>query len=139
TSFSTMVGGGDHGKDAGIVHNTTTQVGTTIKMFHLFILKYHPAGGMTTGIVVGKDIGGTTNEYLTNKLNKTGETGNRVGIGSGKDRGVSKVGETKRGHNNNGSQIHNPKKTNDTTHSNRETMKEGGKNNMMEGKDGYFY
>ena len=134
-----MVGGGDRGKDAGIVHNTTTQVGTIIKMFHLSIRKYPPGGGMTTETVVGEGISGTTNGYPTNKFNKTGDNGNKTGIGNGKERGVSKVWETERGHNNIGSQIHNPEKTDDTAHSNRKIMKEGEMNNMMEGKEGYFY
>jgi hypothetical protein len=133
-----MVGGGVPGKDGGIAHSTTTQGGTTIKAFHPFMGGYPPAGGMTTGIVVGEGISGTTNGYITNKFNKTGRTGNRVGIGS-KKRGVSKVWKTERGHNNNVSQVHNPEKTNDATHNNRGTMKEGEKNNMIEGKDGYFH
>jgi len=135
-----MVGGGVPGKDGGIAHSTTTQGGVIIKAYHLFMGEYPPAGGMTTGIVVGEGISGTTNGYNTKKLNETGVTGKKISIGS-KKRGVSKVWETgtERGHNNIGSQVHNPKKTNDTTHSNRETMKEGEKNNMIEGKDDNFY
>jgi len=133
-----MVGGGVPGKDGGIAHSTTTRGGVIIKAYQLFMEGYPPGGGMTTGIVVGEGISGTTNGYITKKLNETGGTGKKISIGS-KKRGVSKVWETERGHNNIGSQIHNPEKTDDTTHSNREIMKEGGKNNMMEGKEGYFY
>ena len=70
-----MVRGGVHGKDVGIARNTTTQAGATIKAFHLFIDGYLQAGGMTTGLIVGKGISGTTNEYLTNKFNGTGGNG----------------------------------------------------------------
>jgi hypothetical protein len=96
-----MVGGGVRGKDVGITHGTTTQVGLTIKAFHLFTEGYPQAGGMITGIIVGEGIGGTTNVYITNKLNKTGEAGKRVGIGRINKRGVSKVCDPERGHNNN--------------------------------------
>ena len=91
TSFSTMVGGGVRGKGAGIAHGTMTQVGPTIKGSHLFMEGYRQGGGMTTGIIGGKDIHGTTSEYLTNKFNETGATGNRTGIGRNKILGVSKV------------------------------------------------
>ena len=86
-----MVGGGVRGKDAGIAHGTITQVGSTIKAFHLFIDGYPQAGGMTTGIIVGEGISGTTNEYLTNKFNETGRAGKRTGIGRSNKLGVSKV------------------------------------------------
>jgi hypothetical protein len=86
-----MVGGGVRGKDVGIAHGTTTQVGPTIKAFHLFIEGYPQAGGMTTGIIVGKGINGTTNEYLTNKFNGTGRVGKMIGIGRSNKLGVSKV------------------------------------------------
>ena len=62
-----------------------------IKMFHLFIEKYHQVGGMTIGRVVGKGINGTTNEYPMNKFNRTGATGKRTDIGRSKILGVSKV------------------------------------------------
>jgi hypothetical protein len=51
---------------------------------------YRGVGGMTTGIIVGKDIHGTTSEYLTNNFNGTGATGKRAGIGRNKIPGVSK-------------------------------------------------
>jgi hypothetical protein len=86
-----MVGGGVHGKDAGIAHETITQVGSTIKGSRPFIEGYPQAGEMTTGITVGEDINGTTNEYLTSKFNKTGGAGRRANIGRINKRGVSKV------------------------------------------------
>jgi hypothetical protein len=46
---------------------------------------------MTTGIIVGEDIHGTTNEYPTNKSNRTGATGKRADIGRSKILGVSKA------------------------------------------------
>jgi len=138
-----MVGGGVRGKDVGIAHGTTTQVGITIEEFPSFIHEYTHAGEMTTGIVVGKGIGGTTNKYITEKLNETGITGKKISIGS-KKHGVSKVGETKGDHknrlegcsnkelkkegtfnNNTGMQVRNPEMLTNTTHNNnRETVKE---------------
>ena len=56
------------------------------------------AGGMTTGIIVGKGINGTTSEYLTNKFNGTGEAGKRTGIGRSNKPGVSKVCNPERDH-----------------------------------------
>ena len=91
TSFSTMVGGGVPGKGAGIAHGTMTQVGSTIKGSHPFMQGYRQVGGMTTGIIVGEDINGTTSEYLTNKFNGTGATGKRATIGRSNKLGVSKV------------------------------------------------
>jgi len=52
---------------------------------------YRQVGGMTTGIIVGEDINGTTSEYLTNNFNGTGATGKRTGIGRSNKLGVSKV------------------------------------------------
>jgi hypothetical protein len=46
---------------------------------------------MTTGTIAGEDISGTTKEYLTNKFNRIGKAGKRIGIGRSKKRGVSKV------------------------------------------------
>jgi hypothetical protein len=45
---------------------------------------------MTTGIIVGEDINGTTSEYLTNNFNGTGATGKRAGIGKNNRPGASK-------------------------------------------------
>jgi hypothetical protein len=53
--------------------------------------RYPQAGGMTTGVTDGKDVSGTTNEYLTNKFNGTGRIGKRTGIGRRNKLGVSKV------------------------------------------------
>jgi hypothetical protein len=91
TSFSTMVGGGVRGKGAGIAHGTITKVGSTIKGSHPFIQGYRQVGGMTTGIVVGEDINGTTGESLTNNFNETGAAGKRTGIGRSNKLGVSKA------------------------------------------------
>ncbi|MCX5822077.1 MAG: hypothetical protein NTY86_00840 [Deltaproteobacteria bacterium] len=86
-----MVGGGARGKGDGIARGTIVQVGATIEAFHLFIGGYHQVGGMTTGIIVGEDMNGTTSEYLTNNFNGTGTTGKRADIGRSKILGVSKV------------------------------------------------
>jgi hypothetical protein len=85
-----MGGGGVRGKDAGIAHGSIAQVGATIEAFHLFIEGYPQSGGMTTGSVAGEGINGTTNEYPTNKSNRTGAIGKRAGIGRSKILGVSK-------------------------------------------------
>jgi hypothetical protein len=90
-SFSTMVGGGVRGEGVGIAHGTIVQVGSIIKAFHLFMQGYPQVGGMTTGIIVGEGINGTTNEYLTNNFNGTGAAGKRAGIGRSNKLGVSKV------------------------------------------------
>jgi hypothetical protein len=95
-----MGGGGVRGKDVGIAHGTTIQVGPTIGGFHLFMHGYPQAGGMTTGIIVGEGISGTTNEYLTNKFNGTGGAGKRASIGRSNKLGVSKVCNPERDHSN---------------------------------------
>ena len=91
TSFSTVVGGGVHGKVVGIAHGTIAQVGLTIEAFHLFIHEYPQVGGMITGIVVGKGIPGTSNQYLTINFSNTGAAGKRTGIGKSNKHGVSRV------------------------------------------------
>jgi hypothetical protein len=55
---------------------------------------------MTTGIIVGEGISGTTNEYLTNKFNRIGRAGKRTGIGRSNKLGVSKVCNPERDLNN---------------------------------------
>jgi hypothetical protein len=91
TSFSTMAGGGVHGKGAGIAHGTITQVGSTIEVSHHFIGMYRRVGGMTTELIVGEDSNGTTSVYLTNSFNGTGEPGKGAGIGRRSNRGVSRI------------------------------------------------
>ena len=90
-SSSGMAGGGVRGKDDGIAHITTTQVGAIIKALHLFIPGYHRAGGMTTGNIVGEDINGIISEYLSNKFSGTGRDGKIASIGRSKITGVSRV------------------------------------------------
>ena len=95
---------------------------------------------MTTGIIVGEGNSGTTNEYLSNKLNKTGRAGGKIGIGRSNKLGVSKVCNPEHDHNNTtGRQVHNPERANNSTHSNdsiqsnnRETMKKGKLKNRAE-------
>jgi hypothetical protein len=130
-----MVGGGVRGKDVGIAHGTTTQVGPTIKGFPLFMQGYPQAGGMTTGIIVGEGIRGTINEYLINKFNKTGRAGKRTSIGRSNKLGVSKVCNPERGSrdnnlrlsnlNNSNSRDNNFRVSNLNTLSLKEKMKEG--------------
>lgn len=79
-----VAGGGVRGKGDGIVRGAMIQVGATIETFHPSIAGYHQVGGMTIGKVVGRGGSGTTNKYPTNRLNATGATGKRAGIGSKK-------------------------------------------------------
>ena len=46
---------------------------------------------MTTENIVGEDVLGTTNEYLTNNFDRTGIAGKKTGIGKNKELGVFKV------------------------------------------------
>jgi hypothetical protein len=46
---------------------------------------------MTTGIIAGEDVHGTTSEYLTNNFNGTGAAGKRASIGRSNKPGVSKA------------------------------------------------
>jgi len=89
TSFSLKGGGGVRGRGDGIVPMTIVQVGATIVMFHLFTEMCHPVGGMTIIRIVGKVANGNINEYLMNKLKKTGTNGKRANIGKNKIIGVS--------------------------------------------------
>jgi hypothetical protein len=65
-----MVGGGVHGKDAGIAHGIIAQVGATITAFHPFMEEYLPDGEMTIGSTVGMATNGIINEYLTRNFNR---------------------------------------------------------------------
>jgi hypothetical protein len=118
-----MVGGGVRGKGAGIAHGTIIQVGSTIEGPHLFMQGYLQAGGMTTGIVVGEGINGTTSEYLTNNFNGTGGAGKKTDIGRSDKLGVFKVCDPERDHNsrlercNRDSPNHNTERANRSTHS----------------------
>jgi hypothetical protein len=47
-------------------------------------------GEATTGTVIGMGIGGSTNEFLINIFNKTGEAGIVIDIGKDKEDGTSK-------------------------------------------------
>jgi hypothetical protein len=86
-----MAGGGVRGRDTGIDHVTMTQLGSTIKWSHPFMPGYLQVGGMTTGIIPGEDIDGTTSEYLINSFNGTGAIGKRAGIGRSNKPGVSRA------------------------------------------------
>src|SRR4030042_6005678 len=83
-----MVGGGVRGKDVGIAHVIITGAGVIITMFQVFILIWTQVGEDTTETVIGTDIGGTINGFLTNDFNRTGAVGKRTDIGKGKELGV---------------------------------------------------
>ena len=90
-SSSTVVGGGVRGKGVGIALGIMIQVGVTINMRHLFIVKCLHIGGMTIGGINGKGTNGTTNEFLTIKCNGTGTNGNMTNIGRSKTPGASEI------------------------------------------------
>jgi len=70
TSSSSVVGGGVHGKGAGIAHGITAQVGAIIMVFHLFMGGYLVDGEMNIGSIVGMVEIGIMNEYLTQNFNR---------------------------------------------------------------------
>lgn len=79
-----MVGGGARGKGVGIAHGIMMRVGPAIEVNHLSIEGYQQTGGMTTGIIVGESINGTTNQSPTNNFNGIGTPGEKTGIGRSK-------------------------------------------------------
>ena len=86
-----MVGGGVHGKGAGIAHDTTTQGGPIIEAYHPFIERYPQAGETITGTIGGEVVNGTTNQSPKDNFNRTGAPGKKAGIGRNKIPGVSRV------------------------------------------------
>jgi len=85
-----VVGGGVHGKGAGIVHVIMIGIGFIIIISQLFIMTSTSVGEATTGTVIGMAIGGSTNGFLINIFNKTGEAGIVIDIGKDKEDGTSK-------------------------------------------------
>jgi len=90
TFFSTMAGGGVHGKGAGIARGTITPVWFTIGAFQPSIQEFPRVGGMTTGITAGRVINGTISEYLKNSFKIIGEAGKEINIGKSRTTGVSR-------------------------------------------------
>jgi hypothetical protein len=88
-SFSTVAGGGAHGKADGIVHTIIVQAGAIMVMFPPFTGMCRPVGGMTIAGTVGKDVNGNTNPYTMSRLKRIGTTGKRTNIGRNKIIGVS--------------------------------------------------
>jgi hypothetical protein len=86
-----MVGGGVHGKVAGIVHVIMTGDGLIMTMFQVFILMSTQVGEDTTETIIGATTGGTTNEFLTGDSSRTGRAGMINDIGEGKEVGVSRT------------------------------------------------
>src|ERR1039457_202122 len=91
TSISMTAGGGVCGKGAGIAHATMIRIGGTFKLSRSFMPIYRLVGGMTTGIIVGKDNNGTTSEYLTTNFNRIGNHGKQTVIGRSNKPGVSRA------------------------------------------------
>jgi hypothetical protein len=74
-SFSTPVGGGDHGMGAGIDLSVMIQVGVSIKEFQFGITGYLVIGERTTETIFGGDIRGTIIISITVTSKETGELG----------------------------------------------------------------
>jgi hypothetical protein len=85
-----VVGGGVHGRGAGIVHVIMIGIGFIINISQIFIMTSTSVGEATTGPIIGMGIGGSTNGFLTNIFNKTGEPGIVIDIGKDKKDGTSK-------------------------------------------------
>ena len=85
---STVAGGGVLGEVIGIVRGVMMQVGPTIEMSRPFTGGYIQVGGMITGNIDGRDNHGIINEFRTSNFSRTGEAGNRTGIGNGSSTGV---------------------------------------------------
>ena len=85
---STMAGGGVLGEAIGIARGVIMQVGPTIETSRPFTGGYIRVGGMITGNIDGRVTPGIINEFHTSNSSRTGEVGNRTGIGSGSSIGV---------------------------------------------------
>jgi len=83
-----MVGGGVHGKVAGIAHVIMTGAGFITAVFRVFITTYPPDGEDTTETVIGTDTDGTMNEFLTTGFIRTGRAGIITDIGRSKEAGA---------------------------------------------------
>jgi hypothetical protein len=68
-----MVGGGVHGKGAGIAHRTIAQVGHTIMVFLLSMGEYLQDGEKTTEAIVGMGMNFIINDYLIRNFNRFGK------------------------------------------------------------------
>jgi hypothetical protein len=86
-----VVGGGGHGKDVGIAHIITTGAGLITTMPQVFILMLTPIGESTTESIIGTDIIGIMNGFLTNAFNRTGRAGITIDIGKGKEPGACRA------------------------------------------------
>jgi hypothetical protein len=84
-----VAGGGVSGKVVGIVHATITGVGLIMTTCHVFILMWTRVGEDTTGTIIGADIGGATNVFLTGDFGRTGRAGMIIAIGKGGEPGAS--------------------------------------------------
>jgi len=95
---------------------------------------------MSTGIIVGEGISGTTNEYLANKFNDTGGQVHNPSMRLNHNTRGQVHNPSMRLNHNTGGQVHNPDRGNHSTHSStRETMKKGKVNNMVEGRMKKFH
>jgi len=74
-SFSTMVGGGDHGMDIGIDLSIMIQVGGAMEEFHFGMAGYLMIGGRITETISGEVIHGTIIIYLILIFKETGGPG----------------------------------------------------------------
>ena len=67
-----------------------TGVGLIITMSQVFILMWTRVGEDTTELIIGTDIHGIMNGFLTNDFNRTGGAGIMITIGKSKGPGVSR-------------------------------------------------
>jgi len=86
-----MVGGGVHGRVAGIAHGIMIRDGGIIAASRLFMLKYLLVGGMNTETVVGGAINGMLSRYPIIKSNRIGMAGKRIDIGNNNKIGESRI------------------------------------------------
>lgn len=89
TCISGTAGGGVCGKDVGTVHVIMIAIGVITMMSPIFILMSSRVGEDITETIIGMDITGTMNGFLTDGCNGIGRAGIMMDFGKGKETGVS--------------------------------------------------
>jgi len=85
------VGGGGHGRVAGIAHGLMILAGSFIKVFRLGMQEYILIGEITTEAICGEVIDGIIVEYLIMIFKGIGKVGMIEGIGETIEIGVLKA------------------------------------------------
>jgi hypothetical protein len=83
-----MVGGGVCGKAVGIAHIIMTEVGVIMTVFQDSISMYTQVGEGTIETIIGTDIDGITNGFLTADFKRTGRPGKKIAIGKDEELGT---------------------------------------------------